>query len=524
MTRLRQDVRGNTLAMMAIALIPISALIGSGVDTARLYVVKARLQQACDAGVLAGRKAMISAGTDSFDTTARDQATTFFRNNFRNGWLNSTAASFTPSATADNQVTAVARVTVPMTIMKMFGQGDTTLSATCQARYDVADSDVMFVLDTTGSMACVGSASSCGQSTVSYKRPDGTNGYRVTEASGSKIQGLRDAVLNFYDTVKATANPTTHVRYGFVTYSSTVNAGAAILGLNPSYMVSKWKYQSRKKVNSKWNYAQYEFDVTDFLTAKPVADPSKDDGSKAQWQGCIEERHTTASSSFDLNNLPEDLDPNLIPTSDDKTKWAPMWPEVIYQRNGTSAMSTASNGFVACGKPVSRLALMTRQQVSDYVNAADFVPFGGTYHDTGMIWGVRMISPNGIFGADTAPWPSRPAPNRYIVFMTDGLMDTSLTTYGLYGMEQLDLRVTGSSSNTSKDTTYHNTRFLTECAAAKAMNIKVFVIGFGQKLTAGDPLSTCASPGQAYYAKDNDELNKAFQKIAQQVALLRISQ
>ena len=59
MARLRRDVGGNTLAMMAIALIPISALVGSGIDTARLYVVKVRLQQACDAGALAGRNAIV---------------------------------------------------------------------------------------------------------------------------------------------------------------------------------------------------------------------------------------------------------------------------------------------------------------------------------------------------------------------------------------------------------------------------------------------------------------------------------
>ena len=44
--------------MMAIALIPVAALTGSAVDMARLYVVKARLQQACDAGLIAGRKFM----------------------------------------------------------------------------------------------------------------------------------------------------------------------------------------------------------------------------------------------------------------------------------------------------------------------------------------------------------------------------------------------------------------------------------------------------------------------------------
>jgi Flp pilus assembly protein TadG len=84
--RLARDARGNTLAMMAIALIPLSALAGSAVDMGRLYIVKTRLQQACDAGVLAGRKTMVS--TDgALDTAAANQAKTFFANNFPSGLM-----------------------------------------------------------------------------------------------------------------------------------------------------------------------------------------------------------------------------------------------------------------------------------------------------------------------------------------------------------------------------------------------------------------------------------------------------
>ena len=50
----------------------------------------------------------------------------------------------------------------------------------------------------------------------------------------------------------------------------------------------------------------------------------------------------------------------------------------------------------------------------------------------------------------------------------------------------------------------------------------MFVVGFGQTLTS--QLTACASPGQAYYASDNASLTAAFQKIAKQVAMLRISQ
>ena len=102
-------------------------------------------------------------------------------------------------------------------------------------------------------------------------------------------------------------------------------------------------------------------------------------------------------------------------------------------------------GYVSCGKPVQRLATLSRTDVSNYVNASDFVPQGGTYHDTGMIWGTRMIAPNGIFGSDTAAWPGRNTPNRYIIFMTDGDMAPNYNIYGMYGMEYYDKRVTGSS-------------------------------------------------------------------------------
>src|ERR1700761_862916 len=86
MTRLRSDVSGNTIAIMAAALIPLAALAGSGVDTARLYVVKVRLQQACDAGVLAGRKFMTDGSGTTLDDTATAQANAFFSNNFKSGW------------------------------------------------------------------------------------------------------------------------------------------------------------------------------------------------------------------------------------------------------------------------------------------------------------------------------------------------------------------------------------------------------------------------------------------------------
>jgi Flp pilus assembly protein TadG len=624
---LRRDTSGNTLAMMAAFLLPLTALAGSAVDMSRSYLVKVRLQQACDAGVLAGRKLMTVTSGTALDPTsdstkpAETAATTFFTNNFRPGWMQTSGVTFSPTRTADGQVTATATATMPMAVMDMFGFEEMTQTVTCMARLDIGDSDIMFVLDTTGSMACRSNETSgCSQPIVSYTRADGTTGYYVSEKSNSKLDGLRDAVLMFYDTLDTNADPSAHIRYGFVPYTSTVNVGYL---LPQDSIVNSWTYQSRqwatggsvtggipsdvsngstwdtstsnitsaactalavrapstgyntdgratvrtrqswtanssgssngtcvirnRPVRVNWSYRPVTFDVSVFKTGAAVPDPSKVTGATSRWQGCIEERDTTASASFNVNSLPADLDPDL-PATSDATRWRPLWHDVIYYRGSTAAANdsgsstnpygdttntgTTANytnmliynniarGYVSCGKSAQRLAEMTRTQVSNYVNDPDFRPQGGTYHDVGMIWGTRLISPTGPFAADTAAWPGNNPPNRYIVFMTDGAMAPNSSIYGLYGVEEFDQRVTG--GTLSNLTSRHNARFLASCAAAKARNITVFTVGFGTSLTT--ELEQCASPGFAYEATDNAALEAAFRSIALQVAKLRLSQ
>lgn len=625
MTRLAGDVRGNTLAMMGAFLVPIVALAGSAVDMARLYVVKVRLQQACDAGVLAGRKFMTGPGP-ALDNTADTQARTFFTNNFNGGWMQTSAVGFTPSRTNDNQVAGTATATVPMTIMKFFSNPDQTLNVTCEARYDVADTDIIFVLDTTGSMACLPSETDAqctanNPSAVTYTRPAtntggvagyaSSTGYRVPERmSGatnvSRIQALRTAVTDFYNTMATNVDPSTNIRYGFVTYSSMVNVGKAIMDRSPSYMIGgsgsgSWTYQSRTNdsmgdyavnsgtvtTNTKtktncpttvsnrtpatwytsagtatrtieqwdnstnkctvstnqtigpvWQYKPVTYNVTNYVAGGAVQNPSVATNATSRWWGCIEERKTTAGqTSFNINNLPPDLDPDLVP-SDDDTRWRPYWPDVEYERASYNSYDTGNGdtddhesytdpdrmkaGKNGCAKPAQRLKVMTATEVNNFVNAADFVPLGGTYHDIGMIWGVRFLSPTGIFAADTAPWPGRQAPKRVIVFLTDGAMSPSADAYGLYGVENLDRRVrNGASSPTAAD--IHNSRFLAECSKAKAMNIDVWTVAIAP--AADTNLTACASNSdQAFHTTSGTGLSTYFQKIAKQIAMLRISQ
>ncbi len=651
--RLRRDTRGNALAIMAAAMIPLCAIAGSAIDMARLYVVKSRMQQACDAGVLAGRKFMTDGSNPVLDSTASTQAQTFFANNLRIGWMGTakspTIAPFTPTKTPDNRVAGTATVVVPMTIMKVFGAPDITLNVVCEARFDVADTDVLFVLDTTGSMACLpsDSDSDCSDyvrdqvnnnAIVSYKRPvapgstatyagldqtkgyAGTTGYAVPEKSGSRIAALRKAVVDFWTTMDANVQATTHVRYGFVTYSSSANVGAAIQAKSPSYMLgglgaaSTWNYESRKvtgdfndgkavvttdnkikdncpstvvrtpanttdkpynydtgtlrasiatqswsggkcttstqKVGAVWTYQQWPWDVTNYVAGNAASDPTEINGATSVWLGCIEERVTTPKTmTFNTASLPADLDPDLIPSNDD-TRWRPLWPDVEYERyainrgsyvyttnavvsNDNASSTPAANlnavgkqqgGYVACGKPVQRLTTMNKAQVQAYVNAADFVALGGTYHDVGMIWGTRMLSTTGIFSADNAAWGGRGATNKVIVFLTDGDMSPSPYSYGLYGMEYYDGRVTAGdwASANDRQKEYHNARLLAECAKAQSMNIDVWTVSIAPSSTA--EMTQCATTAdQALFTTSGADLSAAFVRIAQQVARLRLS-
>jgi len=638
LSALARDTRANTLAMMAMFLIPLSGLVGSAVDMSRLYVVKARLQQACDAGALAGRKAMTST-TSTLDDAAIAQANSFFGNNFKRdvtsagtkGFMNTTLVTFVPTKTSDSQVAATASAAVPMTITQMFGINSTTVSVVCQARYDVADTDIMFVLDTTGSMACSPSgADTCGTGIYTYTRPSsgGVTGYAGTTAAATKeltsggtnvsrIEALRQAVLNFYDTFAASADPSTNVRYGFVTYSSVVNAGQAILDKSSSYLVGAngktdtAKYQSRhvyadyvssytETANNKtqanctaavvrspapaltyttsagtatntydewvkatnnynsnkvcktrvdtlipqWEYMQLPFDVSSLISGSTITDPTKVRGQTTSWIGCVETTvDTPGQTTFTTASLPSELNPDLIPSG--STRWWPHLQDLEYARNNLNSAATdysngddttndrnygvdptvsdstlRDNGYVTCGKPVKRLGVMARTDVYNYVYATDFVPEGGTYHDTGMIWGTRLISPAGPWASDTAAWPNRNTPNRVIIFLTDGVMAPNTGIYGMYGVEKFDARVAGSTSTDL--TTLHNNRFLAECAAAKARNIDVWTVSIAASANA--QLTACASStSQALATTDGNGLSTAFASIAKRLAMLRIT-
>jgi hypothetical protein len=148
----------------------------------------------------------------------------------------------------------------------------------------------------------------------------------------------------------------------------------------------------------------------------------------------------------------------------------------------------------------------------------------GTYHDTGLLWGARMSSPTGIFAANVNTKPTNGGTvSRHMIFMTDGDMAPYANTNGMYGIEEVQMRITGD-GDFDKQEARRTSRALAICEAIKARGIRLWVIAFGHGVADFNTLQTCASPDSAFKAADSASLNTHFQEIANQVGELRVTQ
>jgi Flp pilus assembly protein TadG len=278
--RLRRDQAGNTFAIFAAAIFPIAGLVGGAVDMSRIYAVKSRLQAACDAGSLAGRKVMgngrwdVNNNSNLTDDATHTSALQMFDLNYANGYIGSEnrTRTFTES---NGTVTGTATADVPMTLMKIFGEEQQTIEVTCTSQMKIPHSDVMFVFDVTGSMA--------------NKIPgDPTN--------TTKINGLKVATKCFYealarqdiDDVTATQcgkatdpigdlSTLTQLRFGFVPFDEQVNVGAL---LPNGYFADTQSIQSRRPTSLQtvqtWTASSAGSIVgwlNDWSPASPAANP-----------------------------------------------------------------------------------------------------------------------------------------------------------------------------------------------------------------------------------------------------------
>lgn len=621
--RLVQDQRGNTYFLVAAATLPLIGIVGSGVDIGRAYMADLRLQQACDAGALAGRRAMV--GT-TYTTANKAEATKMFNINYDTGLYGSTNIAFNSVQDGPSNVKGTASAKLPTSLMKVFGQEEFNLSAGCTAKLEISNVDVMLVLDVTGSMATVNAGDSV-----------------------TRLVALKNATMNFFDTLAAAAIGDGRIRFGVVPYNLNVNVGQLLVAADPEWINDEATLPSRRPeysttwgtgvttfgnpydgpisvsvdwefnggtisgynssncstapapadstpsqtgssqvqtgqyidgdgnrittydniqnfrfysyryiwggnplrcrrqrqtkvytrttpstvtqppvlVFSRYEYVDRTFDVSLIKNGGTITENVGDNGVNlsTSWNGCIIERYTepfAANATAPASAF--DMDIDTPPTSIANTQWRMQLGDFAFSRSAPASEFTTSDrnswGWNSCPVAAFKLTTMTaadRSTFNAYIQS--LTANGNTYHDAGMTWGARLISPEGLFASENQTAPNGRTIQRHLIFMTDGEIVTGRSNLSFQGHENTMQRV-GSTSDTDGNNR-HTNRFLQICAAAKAHGVTIWTIDFDTTQTAS--LVTCASGAdKAFTASNAATLNTQFQAIARQISKLRL--
>ncbi len=350
------DRRGNVAMIFSLALVPLLAGVGFATDYASGLRQKTIMQNALDAGVLAGAGAVARNDPDPASVVR----------NYVSGEM-ATKQAPNPAVTVDVQasgvVTASAQIALPTEFMKFIGIPSTNITVNSQATFGSGNLEVAIVFDTTYSM------------------------------NGTKLATAQQAASNLVDTLFALPNAASTIKVGLVPFTYYVNVGTSNAGALWLTSTSPNIYQTsyttcavpatyspiRTQQTCYSDGTPYDCSYNAQLTPASMCVTTPGTGMST-WNGCVGSR-----------NDPLDLTDTVAPTD-------PV-PALI--------------GY-GCSSPLQRLttngALLKSQIQSLYATQE-------TYIAPGLLWGWRVLSPNPPF-ADGAAYGA--AAHKAIVLMTDG--------------------------------------------------------------------------------------------------------
>ena len=424
-----------------------------------------------------------------------------------------------------------------------------TTSTTCAATNNLANSSSTMIalsdaagtiagptlISTTNNPATYNAITPPSQQVLTYQNSDPrtVSGYRYRWQSVSGVNGcwLDRATASYDRTQRATS--TKAIAWTPMNRSTGWSYGASTIDVSGLKNGSGWNASFSAADTSVSNMSVNLSGVGATTISIPTS-------TTIAWRGCIEEAGTintlTAASPIAIPGTAYDMQIDLVP-SNDTERWKPHLPELVWDTNGQwqGDSSWQANGWAACPSASSKL----RQYTSDVSSglSASFAAYvdglaviGGTQHDIGMVWGARMLSPDGIYASEnndsTAPGGFQIG--RHIVFMTDGTMDARNQNYGPWGISRLDGRQvpttqldTDDGSTDMNDKHYRRMEMI--CNAAKAKGYTVWVVGFGIS-TLPQSLINCATDSDhAAVASNSTALRAKFKAIAETIGGLRLS-
>jgi hypothetical protein len=356
--------------------------------------------------------------------------------------------------------------------------------------------------------------------------------YRAYNAAANTTQNTEPTTGTFYTMI-------TFERTGFTGGGSSGSTGTCTREVTHTRYIKEEGYRF-----TAWDYMPLNYSVSGYRGGSAITYLSAMDTNKlvptsgsydlvqlagmgvgtnstTTWDGCIEERTTTAAATFDpIPAAAFDLDV-LTGGTNDARRWRPVLRELTYDRaqaaNRNNTTTNYSKPDYTCPSARMRnLNVMTQTDFNSYVDGLN--PGGYTYLDVGMVWGLRLISAQGMFASRNLTGPNGGQISRHIIFLTDGEPVSQLQTYSAYGVERMAQRITAGSLSPDA-ATRHARRFQALCDLQRG-GVSIWAIALGTSVTGN--MSACADPGRAYEANNTTQLRDAFRSIAQEVADLRL--
>lgn len=458
--------------IFALALIPIFSVAGFAIDHNRHISAQKQVQASLDAAALS---TALRLSEEKLDPTKLDPVAQSF---FDAGLQANSAMSMLPikAKVVDDEVVLSAKGTLDTTLMGIIGQHEMPLAAETAVVYNIQQPvELALVVDTSGSM------------------------------SGSKLTALKDASYSLIDILLPSEDDP----------DKNDAAKMSIIPFN-TYVKIDTKYKNASWIRDTDSYTRTWQSCRTTNKARRDAGCYRQSYTCTKWRGSVEKGNRQSyKGTCKRWKCPSGANPKKTCTNRSEYR---QWHGCVRSRKNPYNVQDDSYGSQKIRGIVQKNACSTSQtsELSNDHEAVDKIISGlkansNTYIPTGLIWGLRTLSPQAPFtgGEDYTTFASQGG-RKALMLMSDGANTVSPNNSGWHNRSNV---------------TQANGYTLDVCTAAKDEGIEVYTIAFDlDDEDTKQMLKDCATDPTYYYdADDADDLKAAFDSIGKDLAELAIA-
>lgn len=503
----RRDRSGGIAILFAVMLPVLISAVGMSIDLAQAYLVRERLSRALDAAALA----VAGSGLES-QAAIEARVNEFLEANYPEDRIGA-VVDFDVSIHGDD-VNVTAKASFNTGFMWVIGIDHLNVDKSSTVRKQVKGVEAILVLDNTGSMS-----------------------------TNNNIATLRTAATNFVNTMFAKAQNPNDIKIGIVPYANTVRVGLYGIGLVPDPLTGAAKpdvtYNDGDPfvtLPSGYGYAMRSGTTYNTSTKKYSFNNSNSDHDASnKWYGCVIEHNPNGwNAAVDTNDpYPSDVTDNFTGDWDIYRDSSYCYGKMVSGSCKTGSgdnpkthnVLTSSTPNAGC--PYANIIPLTSTKQDLLHTIGAMQPHGNTLGNVGMVWALRMLSPEEPF-EEGADWDSQYW-RKAVIMMTDGdnTKESDYSYFWLNKRNKINVNTTGAGTVANPYVLGYNQRFEKVCDELYDKEVLVYTVVFTSSVNQDTKnfYKRCATNDSMYfYAPSQAELLSVFGQIARELSNLYIKE